>query len=460
MAKESAARKTNGQFPGTEPLKLGVLEGGKNLGLKALGREAIENQKILEEIEKEALPVAIPEKVKKYIKRTVAGGLSALAVGVGVWQYIKAGEEGRLPRVGNWDLQKGYEQIAPGVRVLFGLEEIQKETEETLNKLIEETTALETTPQATVPETTSPTTQETVPPTTEATSQTVEYEGAVFSLPKWSEGNPQTGEILALDGNPWGFEAGTKIGQCIVDAFELNREMQNSIALHPKIIESKEKESLEKDKQFRFILPFDFQKFKGIKLQEFEVDQKDYWLFNLKDLTILGKPKFIAGTIPLGTIIYEPFYGYGVIYDQGHSQYSFSFGGDSFKNKTIPELNYEGQKIHAVFVSIDAIGVKPLVPGTENGITPDKNGFRGVEFEAKVGEILAKFTQKDSLPSNFLPNTQITNPHEFSFFMAFKMVQYDFDKPYGPMSALGHFSSLDNLLKEGDNIISTMTAHD
>ena len=42
--------------------------------------------------------------------------------------------------------------------------------------------------------------------------------------------------------------------------------------------------------------------------------------------------------------------------------------------------------------------------------------------------------------------------------MSFKMVQYDFDKPYGPMSALGHFNGLDNLLKEGDNIISMMTA--
>ena len=112
------------------------------------GSEAIENYPgtkplapVLHEIEKEALPVKLPEKTIKYIKQSVAGFLTIASLGMGVWQYIKAGEEGRLPKIGNLDLQKGYEKIAPGVRILFGLEEIQEETEETINKLVKETTS-------------------------------------------------------------------------------------------------------------------------------------------------------------------------------------------------------------------------------------------------------------------------------------------------------------------------------
>jgi len=37
-------------------------------------------------------------------------------------------------------------------------------------------------------------------------------ERVVFPLPEASEANPQTGEILALYPNPYGVEAGTKIG--------------------------------------------------------------------------------------------------------------------------------------------------------------------------------------------------------------------------------------------------------
>jgi peptidoglycan-N-acetylglucosamine deacetylase len=111
------------------------------------GSEAIENYpgtkmtgSVLHEIEKEILPVKFPKKTVQYLKESIASFLTLSVLGMGVWQYIKAGEEGRLPKIDNLDLQKGYEEIAPGVRILFGLEEIQEETEEAINKLIKETT--------------------------------------------------------------------------------------------------------------------------------------------------------------------------------------------------------------------------------------------------------------------------------------------------------------------------------
>ncbi len=133
------------------------------------GSETIENYPgarpmvdVLHEIEKEALPVKLPEKTIKYIKRSVASFLAVTSFGMGVWQYIEAGEEGRLPKVDNLDLQKGYEEIAPGVRILFGLEEIQEETEETINKLIKETISSKA---VFASEKTTPSTAETTLPT-------------------------------------------------------------------------------------------------------------------------------------------------------------------------------------------------------------------------------------------------------------------------------------------------------
>jgi len=132
------------------------------------GSEIIENYpgtrpigNVLYEIEKEALPVKLPEKTIKYIKQSVAGFLTIASLGMGVWQYIEAGEEGRLPKIGNLDLQKGYEEIAPGVRILFGLEEIQEETEEAINKLIKETISSKA---VFASETTSPTITKTTKP--------------------------------------------------------------------------------------------------------------------------------------------------------------------------------------------------------------------------------------------------------------------------------------------------------
>jgi len=56
------------------------------------GSETIENYpgikpigSVLDEIEKETLPVKLPEKTIKYIKRSIAGFLTITSLSMGVW---------------------------------------------------------------------------------------------------------------------------------------------------------------------------------------------------------------------------------------------------------------------------------------------------------------------------------------------------------------------------------------
>ncbi|MCJ7508433.1 MAG: hypothetical protein MUO85_06840, partial [candidate division Zixibacteria bacterium] len=127
-----------------------------------------------------------------------------------------------------------------------------KETPVVEEQVVEEEKGEVTIPSETKKETTQETTtQETTAPT-ETTPQLIEYKGMVFPLPEGSEFNLQTGELFALEGNPWGLEAKTKIGQCIIDAFELNGQMENSIALRPEVIEYMQKKIMEEKNEFRY----------------------------------------------------------------------------------------------------------------------------------------------------------------------------------------------------------------
>ena len=72
------------------------------------------------------------------------------------------------------------------------------------------------------------------------------------------------GTFFAEAGNPYGLEAETKAGIFIKDAFELNGQMEKSIALDPKIIEYLQKKIMEEKNEFRYPLPF-YPKTKGNK---------------------------------------------------------------------------------------------------------------------------------------------------------------------------------------------------
>ncbi|MCJ7786715.1 hypothetical protein MUP06_00665, partial [Patescibacteria group bacterium] len=200
-------------------------------------------------------------------------------------------------------------------------------------------------------ETTTETTQETTPETTaETTPQTVEYKGSIFTLPEGSEANPQTGEILALVGNPYGVEAKTKIGQCIIDAFELNGKMENSIGLRPEVIEVLQQKYLKENKEFKFPIPFNLDKDKGIKMAESEDYSLRFWegIENLNWAT----PKIILiSNVPLGVNLLSPVNSDNFIVGKNNDG-SFIFSFLRLIDTNINDIIFEGKKIDSVELSI------------------------------------------------------------------------------------------------------------
>jgi hypothetical protein len=324
--------------------------------------------------------------------------------------------------------------------------------------VVEEAQATATIP-TTIETTPSTTAQETAPPTTEATPQTVEYQGSVFPLPEGSEANSQTGEIFALVGNLYGMEAGTKIGQCIKDAFELNGKMENSIALTPPAIEYLQKKMMEEKHEFKYALPFDFQNAKGIKITEIENK------YNSPTYTkvLWDEPKQLAiSGIPLGAEIYSPVSTSKLIIWQNSEQikdwYSILFGvsyaivgyNDQY------DLNYNGNSINSVEIFTDFIGAEIIPPELKEFPT---EGIRALEnMESEIGEPLAKFKE-----NKFLPNPSLGENAEFSMLIYSQMYQWDQDKKeMTGFTAQGLY----NLLTMGDKekkekiIVSFMPANE
>ena len=116
-----------------EEIKVGYKEINPLNQEEAIGGD----KKLFSEIQKETVSIKIPEKLKKYLLNTVYLLITTTMITGGVWGVIKAGEEGQLPKIGNWDTQKTYEQHAEGFRILFGFEEIQKDVNNKLTKLLD-----------------------------------------------------------------------------------------------------------------------------------------------------------------------------------------------------------------------------------------------------------------------------------------------------------------------------------
>jgi hypothetical protein len=159
---------------------------------------------------------------------------------------------------------------------------------------------------ATIPtiiETTSPTTQETAPQTTETTPETtgpIEYKGVMITP---IEGlRFDNGTFYFLKGNLYGGEVGTEAGKVIIDAFELNGEMEDSIALRPEIIEVLQMKYLEENRELKFPIPFNLEKDKGITMEvvknEDANNAKNLNNTRWEDFTVLGV------NAPKDTIIY------------------------------------------------------------------------------------------------------------------------------------------------------------
>lgn len=292
------------------------------------------------------------------------------------------------------------------------VEEQQQEEEkgqETVPSETKETTK-ETTQETTTQETTAPT--ETIP-------QTVEYKGMVFPLPEWSEANPQTGEILALVGNPYGVEAGTKIGQCIKDAFELNGKMENSIGLRPEVIEVLQQKYLKENKEFKFPIPFNLDKDKGIKM----VESEDYSLRFYEGIENLNwaTPKIILiSNVPLGVNLLSPVNSDNFIVRKNNDG-SFIFSFFRLIDTNINDIIFEGKKIDSVDLSICANGIK-LPENFQEKLEPPLPLVTNIKIGMPFGEIIEKkfleIFQIDSKTGN-----QNFNLDEFSITMCLGMVQ-------------------------------------
>jgi len=135
--------------------------------------------------------------------------------------------------------------------------------------------------------------------------------------------------------------------------------MENSIALRPEVIEYIQKEIMNKDKEFRFPLPFDLQIAKQLRIDELnrlETDEK-YWS-QPKALAISNIPKDAKIFAPLST-------DSGVVLrnmdiDSGWYVFIFyaknMFAGGTFFN----ELYFKDKRIDAASLELFAIGVKSL----------------------------------------------------------------------------------------------------
>jgi len=320
-------------------------------------------------------------------------------------------------------------------------------------------TTKETAPERTAP--TETTTQETTQSTTEVVETgPIEYEGVTI--------NPieglrfDNGTFFAEAGNPYGLEAETKAGVFIKDAFEFNGQMENSIALRPEVIEYLQKNIMEKDKEFRFPLPFDLQIAKQLRIDE---------LNSLKtDETFWNEPKALAiSNIPEGAKIFAPLStDAGAVVRNGEINcgwYGFwlfaknSFAEGAFFN----ELYFKGERVDMASIELYAIGVK-IPEEMEAKIPPDAE-VPAASLQPKIGLPIASIVRQEALNLDIyrLEKKEEENQPalDYSVIINFTMDQFDLEDAENNYPLVGTYQSGgDNLLKSGDFIVSIMPAND
>jgi len=170
-----------------------------------------------------------------------------------------------------------------------------------------EAPAVEEQGQETVPsetkETAPQTTQKETLPVVEETPEEIEWEGITFSP---IEGlRFDKGTFYFLD-NEYGGEVGEKAGVLIPrDAVEVDGISQGAFGFDPRVIEVMQKKIMEKDKEFKYPLPFNLEEAKGIKIKEVESHEADQT--PEEDRILDNKDTYITvSNVPLGTIIYSP----------------------------------------------------------------------------------------------------------------------------------------------------------
>ena len=205
---------------------------------------------------KEEVP-EVPQKVQRKIAKKVAACIAAGMVTT-TGAFIALGETGNLPE----QVQEWYNESSQPIRKMFGIEEaentpvvvIPKETQE-IPLVVEEEV---------VEEVNAP-----------------EIEGLKF--------DQETRKYLN--------EVGVEVGVWVEDAIEINGKMEDAIGLAPEVIRNILNENKEKG-IFRFSLPFNLQKDKGIKMVELVSIDGGYKYIGIKYTEPIGL--YASSDCPLG----------------------------------------------------------------------------------------------------------------------------------------------------------------
>jgi hypothetical protein len=279
-------------------------------------------------------------------------------------------------------------------------------------------TTLETTPQTTpetTPETTAAPETTVVETTTPETTGPIEYKGVMI--------NPieglrfEEGSFFTID-NRYNLPPNTEAGKIIFDAFELNKKMENSIALRPEVIERLCNKILNEEGKILVPLPFDFTEAKDVKIEKVKYMRDDDSKYPFEDTSLLINA-------PVGTKIYPPLEtelvdfpssgGFSAIDSSSEPDdgfYSFWFDPElevspnpnleGFNNP----LKYEGFEIPSATVVIWGQGIE-LSPQTfrEGNVKEHpqaKRGFLGSsEFSSELAEVVSEPKQELGQPPFF-----------------------------------------------------------
>jgi len=350
-------------------------------------------------------PKQARERYQKKRKIAAWSSLTALGVGGVTMGGLEIADQAgsQHPAVIGWQgFKEGVKQI--GGKILYSLG-FNKEGKEVFADLGEETplsTQTSTEAKLTTEESTLTVEQEAAPenvnPVAAGEIGPVEDEGVTIPAIEGLKYDAKTDTFFAVEGNPYGLEAETKVGVFVKDAFEFNGQMENSIGLRPEVIEVLQKDHLNKNRELKFPIPFNLERDKGITMEvvENEIANKSLDIKRAEEFTLvaINTPKDTVFYSPIKTKIEDRYTGINISEDKEYSLSLFQL--------TIPE-DFREKIFYKQSERIDWAYMSLSVRNADILITPIKNTSGGFQSETDFGLPLFKIiddlnpnSQKDS----------------------------------------------------------------
>lgn len=259
----------------------------------------------------EETPKQARERYQKKRKIAAWSSLTALGVGGATMGGLEIADQSGSQHsavIGWQGFKEGVKQI--GGKILYSLG-FNKEGKEVYADLGEETplsTQISTEAELTTEESTLTVEQEADPenvnPVAAGEIGPVGDEGVTIPAIEGLKYDAKTNTFFAVEGNPYGLEAETKVGVFVKDAFEFNGQMENSIGLKPEVIEFWQNKVLLESKELRFPFFIDLSKSEGVRVELLENELAN----EAENLDGLRAENFtlLAIDAPKDTIIYSP----------------------------------------------------------------------------------------------------------------------------------------------------------